>query len=282
MRTTYGRNRINFSMFLRVLLPVLIVASFVAPAAQAAIGTATKIKFTTNPFTMVAGSTSGTITVQTQTSPGAPVNMTSNVSLGLATDSSGGSFRDSTNTSTITSVTVLSGQSSASFLYRDTVAGGPTITVTNPNLTTARQTETVTVGPLDHITVSPSSSTITSGGSQTYTAAGFDIYGNSSDVTSATTFSIGPNGSCSGATCTATAAGAHTVTATSGGKTATATLMVNAGTLDHITISPSTATIAAGSTQAYTAQGFDVNNNSLGNVTGSTTFTASGSASCSG
>jgi hypothetical protein len=57
---------------------------------------------------------------------------------------------------------------------------------------------------------------------------------------------------------------------------------VTAGALDSIVISPDTATIAAGDSQDYTAEGFDANGNSLGDVTGDTTFTASGAATCSG
>src|SRR6185369_16414734 len=96
----------------------------------------------------------------------------------------------------------------------------------------------VNAGPLDHIAISPKDATITAGGSKTYSAEGFDSYGNSKgDVTGQTTFSIGPNGSCTGATCTATTAGDHTVTGTDSGKTDTATLHVNAGALDHIAVS---------------------------------------------
>jgi hypothetical protein len=61
------------------------------------------------------------------------------------------------------------------------------------------------------------------------TAEGFDSFNNSlGDVTSATTFSIAPNGSCTGATCSATVAGAHTVTGNDSGKTASASLQVSA------------------------------------------------------
>lgn len=81
---------------------------------------------------------------------------------------------------------------------------------------------------LDHITISPASATIIAGGSQSYTAQGFDANNNSlGDVTSATAFSITPNGSCTGNTCTATVGGAHTVTGNDSGKTATASLQVN-------------------------------------------------------
>jgi len=142
---------------------------------------------------------------------------------------------------------------------------------------------TVTPGPLDHLALAPASATIASGGSQAYTAEGRDQYNNSlGDVTASTTFSIGPNGSCTLATCTATASGAHTVTGNAGGKTGTASLQVGGGALDHIVISPASATIVAGGSQAYTAQGFDAANNSLGDVTSSTTFSIAPNGSCSG
>ena len=81
-------------------------------------------------------------------------------------------------------------------------------------------------GP-DHIKINPSSSTITAAGSQSYTATGYDLNNNSlGDVTAATAFSISPDGSCTGNTCTATAAGLHTVTGDDGGNTATASLGV--------------------------------------------------------
>jgi len=70
---------------------------------------------------------------------------------------------------------------------------------------------------------------IVSGGSQSYTATGVDAWGNpAGNITPTTTFSIAPDGSCTGAVCTATAPGNHTVTGTSGGKTSTASLQVNA------------------------------------------------------
>src|SRR4029079_4022316 len=89
-----------------------------------------------------------------------------------------------------------------------------------------------------------------------YTAEGRDQYDNSlGDVTSTATFSISPNGSCAGATSTAAATGAHTVTGTSGGKSGTASLTVTAGGLDHLVLSPASATITAGRSQGHTAEG---------------------------
>jgi hypothetical protein len=83
---------------------------------------------------------------------------------------------------------------------------------------------------LASIVLSPASSAIAAGGSQAYTATGFDSGGHSlGDVTGATTFSIAPDGSCTGATCTATVAGAHTVTGVDGAVSATASLEVDPG-----------------------------------------------------
>ena len=86
----------------------------------------------------------------------------------------------------------------------------------------------MTAGSLDHLVLSPASATIPVGGSQAYTAEGRDQYNNSlGDVTATTTFSIAPDGSCTGAACTASVAGSHTVTGTKSGKTGTASLTVS-------------------------------------------------------
>ena len=71
-----------------------------------------------------------------------------------------------------------------------------------------------------------------------------------------------------------TLVGTRTITATTTGAVSnTTTVTFTPGRLDHIAISPKTVTITAGRTQTYTAQGFDVYNNSRGDVTSSTTFT---------
>src|SRR5205823_1583215 len=150
-------------------------------------------------------------------------------------------------------------------------AGAHTITGTDAAKT---GTATLTVNvPLDHIVISPAAATISAGGSQTYTAQAFDAFNNSlGDVTGSTTFTISPDGSCTGATCTATVAGAHTVTGSDAGKTSNATLTVSAGPLDHLALSPASATITSGGSRAYTAQGRDQYDNPLGDLTASTTF----------
>jgi len=163
-----------------------------------------------------------------------------------------------------------------------TEAGPHTVTGTDGSKT-GTAALTVTAGPLDQLVLAPASGSIGAGGSHAYTTEGFDAYGNDlGDVTPSTIFTITPNGSCTGASCSATTAGAHTVTGTDNSFTATASLAVTAGPLANITVSPGTATVTAGESQAYTAEGFDSYGNSLGSVTGSTTFTITPNGSCTG
>jgi hypothetical protein len=56
---------------------------------------------------------------------------------------------------------------------------------------------------------------------------------------------------------------------------------ISAGALDHITLSPSSATITAGGSQSYTATGFAADGNSW-DATSSITFTIDGGGSCNG
>ena len=103
--------------------------------------------FTTAPFTQTAGVLSGTITVQLQTGAGTPINTTSNLTVNLSTTSASGVFRDLGDTTTISSVVIPTGSSSASFRYRDTLAPTtPTLTATTPAFPPAVQQETITVG----------------------------------------------------------------------------------------------------------------------------------------
>ncbi len=72
------------------------------------------------------------------------------------------------------------------------------------------------------------------------------------------------------------------VTASDAGATTTSPVwrFTTLGAIDHLVLSPATATIAAGGSQAYTAEGFDAANNSLGDVTATTTFTITPNGSC--
>ena len=176
-------------------------------------------------------------------------------------------------------------------LLASAALGGPTLA--SPSLADGVLYQTVKTGnvdaftvaahgTLDHLVLSPATATVASGTPQAYTATGYDQYGNSlGDVTGSTAFSIGPDGTCAGASCSATVAGPHTVTGTDGTATGTATLTVTGtGPLDHLVLSPSTASVGAGVSQAYTATGYDRNGHSLGDVTASTTFSIGPDGAC--
>src|SRR6266536_1460908 len=164
-----------------------------------------------------------------------------------------------------------------------TKAGDHTVTATvdaGRRHVTAMAELHVVAGPLASLTLRPSPATIVAGAMVTYTARGEDANGNPrGDVTANTSVSISPDGSCAGATCTATKAGDHTVTATvdAGGRhvTATAELHVVAGPLASLTLRPSPATIVAGAMVTYTARGEDANGNPRGDVTANTSFSIS-------
>ena len=132
----------------------------------------------------------------------------------------------------------------------------------------ATVTSTTTPGPMDYLELSPVEASITAGESQAYTAEGFDADGNSwGDVTATTTFTVDGEDECAAAVCSPTEAGDHSVTGHNGDAKGKAALHVDPAALDHLVLSPAQASIASGESQAYTAQGRDAFDNSLGDVT---------------
>jgi hypothetical protein len=68
---------------------------------------------------------------------------------------------------------------------------------------------------LARLVLSPAGASIRAGTSQTYTATGYDAAGHAlGNLTGQTSFSISPEGSCTGASCTVTQRGRHTITGT--------------------------------------------------------------------
>ena len=133
------------------------------------------------------------------------------------------------------------------------------------------------------ITVSPKTASISAGNSQFFTAAASDGY-NIWDITDQVLWSINTTagGSWNQTTGTYTSANAGNwqVTATLDTLSDTATLTVNANSalLDHISISPKTATVTTGTPRSFTVTAYDKYSNSLGDVTSSTAFSASGTS----
>jgi hypothetical protein len=128
----------------------------------------------------------------------------------------------------------------------------------------------------NRIVISPAAAAIIAGDNVTYTVEAFDQFNNSlGDVTGSTLFSILPpndGGSWTANVYTSQFAGIWTVTGSYTGILGTASLTVAAGSVYSIVITPDSSTINAGNNVTYTAEAFDQSNNSLGDVTTSTTF----------
>lgn len=126
-------------------------------------------------------------------------------------------------------------------------------------------TITVTAGPLSSITVTPSPVVLAIGGTQTFVAVGRDATGNV--VTITPTWSVingGGSISATGVFTAGTASGTYpnTVQASSGGRSGTATVVVNPGALSTVTVSPNPATLVATTgQQRFQAVGRDANGN---------------------
>lgn len=109
----------------------------------------TKIVFTTISQTILVGTVSAVMIIQTQDDIGVPKNVCTNTNIALSSTSATGRF--DTNPAgafdgSVTSVTIANGTSSAIFYYRDTAPGTLTITATeNPGQgwTDATQQETI-------------------------------------------------------------------------------------------------------------------------------------------
>jgi hypothetical protein len=199
---------------------------------------------------------------------------------GQSFDQLGNPITDVTS-STNFSIDVGAGGSWTTNVYTSANAGNWTVTGTYLGLTDTASL-TVNVGAPHHVVISSDANTITAGNAQTYAAEAFDQANNTlGDVTGSTAFSIdaGAGGSWATNVYTSEKAGSWTVTGTYSGITDAASLTVNTGPLHHIVISPDSATIVAGDSQAYTTQSFDQFDNPIGDVTGSTTFSITPGAS---
>ena len=105
----------------------------------------TKLAFTSSAFTGVVGQCLGALTIETQNGSNVATNVTSNTTVNLATDGSGGFYSDNACTSSVSSVSIATGSSSASFYYRASAKGDGThqITVSATGLSSASQTQTI-------------------------------------------------------------------------------------------------------------------------------------------
>ncbi len=107
--------------------------------------TATQLAFSTGAVSGPASSsaTLGPITVQLEDTYGNVAVASANTVVNLTSNSARGIFASMSGGTTTTSVTILSGSSSATFFYGDAIAGSPKIKAASGTLTTASQTESI-------------------------------------------------------------------------------------------------------------------------------------------
>ena len=140
---------------------------------------------------------------------------------------------------TVWSINTGSGGSWVNNVYTSANAGSWEVTGTFNGVTDATPL-TVIHGAISTIIVNPSSALIDSDSSQSYTATALDSNGNAWDITNLTSWfiSVAAGGSWSASVCTASNPGNWTVTASFGGKSGTAQLIVN-----DLTMAPYLSTI---------------------------------------
>lgn len=105
-----------------------------------------KLVFTSAPQTTAPNVTTGVITVQRQSFGGTPLTAGA-LTVGLSSSSATGQFRSAGGVAVVTSVKIAAGQSTATFRYRDSAPGAPTITAAAATFTSGSQIVTVDSPP---------------------------------------------------------------------------------------------------------------------------------------
>ena len=153
------------------------------------------------------------------------------------------------------SVTNVNGRSTGTWTA-GTAIGSGTIEITD-GVVTGTANINLTAGTLTTVTVVPGSTSVTVGLTTTFTAHGSDTFGNAVAIT--------PTWSTNGGTIdasgvftapTAVAAG-RLVTATYNAISGIANVNIIAGPVSSIVVTPASVNVGAGTTQAFTASGFD-------------------------
>ncbi len=224
----------------------------------------------THSATGINGSTTLTVTAATLVSlsvtPTTPSMPTSRTLQFSAT----GTYTDSTTQDLTTSVTwsssdttkaQISNAAGSRGIASSIAAGTTTITATS-GAVSGNTVLTVSAATLQGITVTPVNPSLAAGFTRQFTATGTYSDSSTVDLTTSVTWSSsdtgkatisnagGSNGLASGV-----ALGTTTITATLGAVSGNTSLVVTAATLSAITVSPSTATIANGTTRQFTVIG---------------------------
>ncbi|HWC73007.1 MAG TPA: Ig-like domain-containing protein, partial [Gemmatimonadales bacterium] len=161
--------------------------------------------------------------------------------------------------------TTVAGVSSTGLVTAKAVGGPVTITATSEGKS-ASAAITVSPVPIATIDLVPASATIQTGATQQFTATPKDANGNAltgRTITWATSDANVATINASGLATGVAAGGPITITASSEGQSATASLTVIPIPVASVTVSPTTASVVVGATQQLTATPKDANGNPL-------------------
>jgi parallel beta-helix repeat protein len=125
-------------------------------------------------------------------------------------------------------------------------------------------TVTIVPGALDRITVSPSSVSAVAGSQTQFTATGLDAYNNAiSGLTFSWSTTVGTVTASGLFTAQTTAGTSGSIGASALGKIGSASVTVVPGQLTYIVVTPGIANVVAGTTQGFTAAGYDLHSNAI-------------------
>ncbi len=161
------------------------------------------------------------------------------------------------------------------------VGGGTAqITATFDGQTATTGTFTVTVATLTSVAISPTSSTVPKGVTQKFTLTGTFSDGSTQNLSSSATWSS-TNGSVASVNSTGLASavqqGSTSIVGSTGTQSAAATFNVSAAMPTSVTVSPTTATLAKGATQQFTATQ-NYSDGSMADLTDTITWSSSNNA----
>jgi len=127
---------------------------------------------------------------------------------------------------------------------------------------------TIVPAPLDHIDMSPTALTAIAGKGTQFTAKAKDMYNNTiSGLTFTWTTTVGAVNSAGLFTAQTTAWTSGYVNASTGGKTGSVSVSIVPDQLTHVIVSPAALNVTAGTTQSFTAVGYDQYDNVISGLT---------------
>ncbi|HEX4923828.1 MAG TPA: hypothetical protein VFV50_07070, partial [Bdellovibrionales bacterium] len=143
------------------------------------------------PTSVKSGTCSTAFTITTRDTANNLTNVVSNTQVNLTDGSATGTFHTAADCSSaaITSITISSGNNTATVYFKDTVGGSKTIGVADNAASLTGDSSSLDVGP-DHLELTGAATPV-AGSCQTYTVTAKDTAGNATNVLAAVTVNLG-------------------------------------------------------------------------------------------